>query len=163
MLRGVFLIGVGAFLGAFVGLFGSALGMALAGGGHSHSDMFTYVGCGVLGIVAGAVVGPVAIVSTNYGLVTRRRCRLEGTRPPRAHARAAFEAVASALSGFAAFVAFYYSTAIAELPAQDGGPLDNPDPAGRARWTMSLAAALAIAAVFLFVRAFLDRPRRPID
>jgi hypothetical protein len=123
--------------------------------------MFLVFGCGFLGVFVGAILGPLVIVSTNYGLVTRRRCRSAGLVPPRGHIDAAIQAVAALLGAFLSFAALYHSTEIATLPAELGGPDPNPDPEARARWAMILAVGLAMASLALFVRAFRARPRRP--
>ncbi len=152
MAGGCFLVVVGGILGALCGAFGSVPAMLLVGGGHSHNDMFLPPMAGIVGLVVGAFLGP-RVIGTLLAIREGRRAdRANGFESP------SLLPFASLLFGafvacFAAFAAFYYSTSIAELPADAGGPVWNPHPVWRARATLFLAITLVAGSGLLLSRA----------
>ena len=147
-----------------VGFFGCALAMFLAGGGHSHNDVFTAVDCGFVGTIVGALTGPKLVASLSRVLEGRRVARINGggKSPPLPVGPVACLAgfgVAALGSG----TALYYGVAIAELPVENGGPVSTTNPVTRAWLAIALAAVLFFAAVFLLVSAARGLGRRPTE
>jgi hypothetical protein len=111
----------GAVLGLILGAVGCAAGMSVAGGGHSHNDMFTWAGTAVLGALAGAVGGPF-LTAKVLGLREQRRVVRDttGVAPPFPRAFVA-SLLGAALAVFVAGTLYYYFTNIAGLPPEARG------------------------------------------
>ena len=146
------LVIVGGIVGAVVGLFGSGPAMYVAGGGHSHNDLFVPLEAAIVGLLLGAVLGPKVIGAGLRALERRRVDRLNGdTSPSLVPALCYFAGFV--IAGFASFASLYYSTSIAVLPPYMGGPVSNIDPVVRERAALLLAVVLGVGAAMCLFRA----------
>jgi hypothetical protein len=162
MNAGVTSLIAGSVLGAVCGFLGSGPAMLLAGGGHSHNDMFIVMEAGMGGAILGAALGPSFLGSLSGARERRRVSRLNGLAVGSLLAPVSWS-LGALVAAFATFTTFYYALAIAELPPERGGPSSNPDPVGRARLALLLGTLLAITTGVLFVRAVRSLRRHAVE
>jgi hypothetical protein len=142
----------GAALGLFLGAYGCAAAMSIAGGGHSHNDMFTWAGSAIVGSIVGAVVVP---------LLTRKVLGMREQHIPFPAAIPLY-LLGAALVAFLSGTLLYYSSAIAELPVSAGGPRSDFSGELRARASLAAGVVAGVSALFLLVKALRWKPRSSI-
>jgi hypothetical protein len=125
--------------------------MVVVGGGRSHNDMFVLCEAALGGAVLGALLGPKVIGAGLRAWERRRVDRLNGEASPSLVPALGYLA-GSVVAGFGSFASFYYSTCIAELTPDRGGPVSNVDPAVRAGASLALALVLCVGAAVLLIR-----------
>jgi hypothetical protein len=151
MAVGCLLVLVGGILGALWAYFGLLPAMPVVGGGHSHNDLFIAAEVIILGSLLGAVLGPKVLGAMLRARERRRVDRLNGAVSPSLRPAVAYFC-GFLVGAFASFASFYYSTCIAKLKPELGGPVSNVDPAFRAGATLVLAIVFAIASGILLFR-----------
>jgi hypothetical protein len=158
MMAGCLSVLVGAFVGLFVGAFASAAGMALAGGGQSHSDMFTWAGASILSGLLGALTGP-ALTNRLLSIRERHRVARANMEPASPSSRGFFLYIFGAgLAVFFSWTCFYYSEVIAELSPEQGGPRSDFPGDIRARVALIASIILGAIALFAFIKALRAEP-----
>jgi hypothetical protein len=145
----------GAVIGLILGAFGCAAGMTLAGGGNSHNDLFTGVGGTLLGALAGAVAWPL-LWKRILALQAERRIARANHEPPRFPVGFVLSLLGAAVLLFSSGTLLYYSSAIAELPPEMGGPRSAIPGEMRARAALIAGVVAGAAALFLFVKTLRD-------
>ena len=134
----------GGILGALWGLFGLVPAMPAVGGGHSHNDMFIAWEVVLCGAILGALLGPKVLGAMLRAFQRRRVDRLNGVVSPSLRPALAY-LLGIPVAAFASFASYYYSTCIATLAPEHGGPVSSVDPTLRANATLVLAIVLGIA------------------
>ncbi|MFT3924275.1 MAG: hypothetical protein QM778_17195 [Myxococcales bacterium] len=138
--------------GFFAGSLWIGAAMGVAGGGHSHNDIFLSAAWGF----AGAVLGPI------FYLMRKALHDSSSSRSMRPRARAAPRVMIflALVALFAATSFWYYAAHIAELTPEHGGPVSDVPGAVRvvrASWGAGLSLLTAI--VLAFCSALGERER----